>query len=89
MLTRYCLYDDLKDLHKIVVPKVDSLEKRVINYAVELKYQLDIMKNFDSVMLTKANKAELILLKSNTMEIDDANEMESALRQDMRILGQQ
>ena len=66
-----------------MVPLAHSLESRVEAYSAEVKSQLEIMRRFDSVLLTKANKAELLLLKSNTMELNDATEMEASLREQM------
>ena len=66
-----------------MVPLAHSLESRVETYSAEVRSQLEIMRRFDSVLLTKANKAELLLLKSNAMELNDANEMEANLREQM------
>ena len=57
---RYALYDDLKDLHQIVVPPVEKFSKQIKEYTIDNDNTRQIIMKFDESLATKANKTDII-----------------------------
>ena len=53
---RFALYEDLKDLHNIVIPKIANFEQKIINYDAEGVKNNRIISDFDQLMAQKVNK---------------------------------
>lgn len=68
VLQSYARYEDFKDLHDRIVPKVDKLQETVIDCQNYCKNNVKIIMDFDKSILTKANKTETALLKNSKID---------------------
>ena len=61
-LKRFALYEDLKDLHKLVVPVVEEFTDRISLFSDEHKQMLEMIRRQDEVLSGKANKMDITKL---------------------------
>jgi hypothetical protein len=60
---KYAQYKDLKDLYKKTVPAISSFEDKLSEYYTEQEKMKLIMSRFDEVLVNKANKEAIVILR--------------------------
>jgi predicted nuclease with TOPRIM domain len=60
---KYAQYKDLKDLYKKTVPEISKFEDKLAEFYTEVEKMKMIMTRFDEVLVNKANKEALLILK--------------------------
>jgi len=60
---KYATYKDLKDLYKKTVPAISGFEDKLSEYYTEIEKTKLIMARFDEVLVNKANKEAILILR--------------------------
>ncbi|CDW86627.1 UNKNOWN [Stylonychia lemnae] len=57
--TKYCLYEDLKDLYNKTVPEIQKFEHKLMEFNSDLEKQQIIIRRFDEILTDKASKQNI------------------------------